>query len=141
MHVEPWRRSGLGIRKYCRWQRLPEKHLSAWLKQLAAKTPHVNSRNYQTELGHEKRREEANKNVTKAKAATVFVSTDIRNRTTLAFWAMHVEAMNWSGMGVRAYAAATQLWPHPLRNWRDRLATGEVAIDGRASSPLRPPGR
>jgi hypothetical protein len=25
------------------------------------------------------------------------VSTDVRNRGTQAFWAMHVEAMNWSG--------------------------------------------
>ena len=26
------------------------------------------------------------------------VSTDVRNRGTQAFWAMHVGAMNWSGM-------------------------------------------
>ncbi|MFK0691008.1 IS66 family transposase zinc-finger binding domain-containing protein [Mesorhizobium sp. IMUNJ 23033] len=36
------------------------------------------------------------------------VSTDVRNRAVQAFWAMHVEAMNWSGMGVREYAAALQ---------------------------------
>lgn len=45
---------------------------------------------------------------------------------------MHVEAMNWSGTGVRAYATAMQLSPHSLRKWRDRLDTGEVAIDWRA---------
>ncbi len=32
----------------------------------------------------------------------------MRNRAVQAFWAMHVEAMNWSEMGVREYAAALQ---------------------------------
>ncbi|GLK83788.1 hypothetical protein [Ancylobacter defluvii] len=44
---------------------------------------------------------------------------------------MHVEAMKWSGMGVREYAAALQLSPTFLRIWRDRLDQGEVAIDWR----------
>ncbi|MGJ5222429.1 IS66 family insertion sequence element accessory protein TnpB, partial [Bradyrhizobium oligotrophicum] len=52
-----------------------------------------------------------------------------RNRASEAFWAMHVEALNWSGMELRACAAATQLSPHSLREWRDRLATEEVTID------------
>ena len=38
-----------------------------------------------------------------------------------AFWSMHVEAMNWSGMGLAEYAAALGLSPHALRRWRDRL--------------------
>jgi hypothetical protein len=33
---------------------------------------------------------------------------------------MHVEAMNWSGMGHAGYAAALGLSPHALRIWRDR---------------------
>ncbi|WP_315785418.1 IS66 family insertion sequence element accessory protein TnpB [Bradyrhizobium sp. SZCCHNPS1003] len=45
---------------------------------------------------------------------------------------MHVEAPNWSGMELRAYASAMQLSPHALRKWRDRLAAGEVTIDWRA---------
>ncbi|MBA8909924.1 hypothetical protein [Aminobacter ciceronei] len=49
------------------------------------------------------------------------VSTDVRNRALRAFWAMHVEAMNWSGMGVREYAAALHLSPYALRRWRDHL--------------------
>ncbi|WP_315719704.1 MULTISPECIES: transposase [unclassified Bradyrhizobium] len=56
----------------------------------------------------------------------------MRNRAPQAFWAMHVEALNWSGMELRACAAAMQLSPHSLRKWRDRLATGEVTIDWRA---------
>ncbi|WP_315827854.1 transposase [Bradyrhizobium sp. SZCCHNG3015] len=45
---------------------------------------------------------------------------------------MHVEALNWSGMELRAHAAAMQLSPHSLRKWRDRLAASEVTIDWRA---------
>jgi transposase-like protein len=45
---------------------------------------------------------------------------------------MHVEAMNWSGMGVRECAAALSLSPHALRKWRDRLDEAEVEIDWRA---------
>ncbi|WP_247457073.1 hypothetical protein [Bradyrhizobium sp. 2] len=56
----------------------------------------------------------------------------MRNRAVQAFWAMHVEAMNWSGMGVREYAAALSLSPYALRKWRDRLDEGQVEIDWRA---------
>lgn len=45
---------------------------------------------------------------------------------------MHVEAMNWSGMGVREYAAALHLSPYALRRWRERLEDGELDIDRRA---------
>jgi hypothetical protein len=45
---------------------------------------------------------------------------------------MHVEAMNWSGMGVREYVAALRLSPYPLRKWRDRLDEREVEIDWRS---------
>lgn len=40
--------------------------------------------------------------------------------------------MNWSGMGVREYAAALQLSPYALRKWRDRLEQVEEEIDWRA---------
>jgi len=49
------------------------------------------------------------------------VSADDRNRALQSFLAMHVEAMNWSGMGVREYAAALQLSSYALRRWRDQL--------------------
>ena len=44
---------------------------------------------------------------------------------------MHVEALIWSGMGVREYAAALRLSPTSLRKWRDRLMDGEMEIDWR----------
>lgn len=139
LHVEAWRWSGLGIRKYCRQQRLTENTFRRWLKQLAGEETARKLAEYQTELRREKRGEERTKALRKREQQRFSVSTDIRNRATQSFWAMHLEAMDWSGMGVRAYAAAMQLSPHSLRKRRDRLDTGEVAIDWRAH--LHPPGR
>ena len=43
------------------------------------------------------------------------VRTDSGPVALRAFWSMHVEAMNWSGMGLAEYAAALGLSPHALR--------------------------
>jgi hypothetical protein len=50
---------------------------------------------------------------------------------------MHVEAMNWSGTGVREYAAALSLSSYALRKWGDRPEDGVVEIDWRVH--LHPP--
>jgi len=46
-----------------------------------------------------------------------------RNQAVQAFWAMHVETLNWSGMTLTHYAAA-EVQPSPLarpdRRWRGR---------------------
>ncbi|WP_433996510.1 IS66 family insertion sequence element accessory protein TnpA [Bradyrhizobium diazoefficiens] len=44
LHVDTWRRSGLGIRKYCCEQRLAENTFCRWLKQLAGEDTARNSR-------------------------------------------------------------------------------------------------
>jgi hypothetical protein len=49
------------------------------------------------------------------------VRTDSKPIALRVFWCMHVEAMNFSGMGHAEYAAALGLSPHALRIWRDRL--------------------
>jgi hypothetical protein len=46
-----------------------------------------------------------------------------------AFWAMHVETLNWNGMALTHYAAATKLSRSSLRRWRDLIDGGEVEID------------
>ncbi len=70
---------------------------------------------YRAEL----RREERKKGLKRRQRRRFSVSTELRNRGTQAFWAMHVEAMNWSGMGVRECAAALRLSPYALPKWRD----------------------
>jgi hypothetical protein len=55
-----------------------------------------------------------------------------RNQAAQAFWAMHVETLNWSGMTLTHYAAATKLSKSSLCRWRDLINSGEVEIDWRA---------
>ena len=60
------------------------------------------------------------------------LTTDRRNRAVQAYWAMHVEALEWSGMSVREYARALAISQHSLRRWRDLLAELEAPVDWRA---------
>ena len=67
------------------------------------------------------------------------VRTDSGPIALRAVWSMHVEAMNWSGMGHAEYAAALGLSPHALRIWRDRLEQSGNEMDWR--SLLHPSAR
>jgi transposase-like protein len=132
VHVEAWQRSGLTRTAYCRQHRLTKDTLDRWLKYFAGKDAARKHAEYQAELRRQKRLEAQAKRRKKRARLRFAVSTDVRNRAVQAYWAMHVEAMNWSGMGVREYAAALHLSPTSLRKWRDRLDDGEVEIDWRA---------
>jgi transposase-like protein len=132
VHVEAWQRSGLTRTQYCRVHRLTKDTLDRWLKYFAGNDAARKQAEYQAELRRQRRLEERAKRQKKRARLRFAVSTDVRNKAVQAFWAMHVEAMNWSGMGVREYAAALQISPYSLRLWRDRLDEGEVEIDWRA---------
>ncbi len=132
VHIEAWRRSGLTRTEYCRQHRLTKGTFDRWLTYLAGKESARKHVEYQAELRQQKRREEREKRGKKHVRLRYAVSTDKRSRGLRAFWAMHVEAMKWSGMGVREYAAALQLSPYALRKWRDRLEQIEEEIDWRA---------
>jgi hypothetical protein len=67
------------------------------------------------------------------------VRTDNGPIALKAFWSMHIEAMNFSGMGHAEYAAAFGLSPHSLRIWRDRLEQSGNEMDWR--SLLHPSAR
>ena len=61
------------------------------------------------------------------------VRTDSKPIALRAFWSMHVEAMNFSGMGHAEYArAALGLSPHALGIWRDRLEESGDEMDWRS---------
>lgn len=132
VHVEAWRRSGLTRTEYCRVHRLTKDTLDRWLKYFAGNEAARKHAEYQAELRRQKRLEARAKRQKMRARRRFAVRTDVRNRAVQAFWAMHVEAMNWSGMGIREYAAALHLSPTSLRTWRDRLDEGEVEIDWRA---------
>jgi transposase-like protein len=132
IHIEAWQRSGVSRKAYCRRQRLDEGTFARWLNVLAGEETARKLTEYHAELRREARREQRAKNGKRRQRRRYAVSTDTRSRAVQAFWAMHVEAMNWSGMSVREYAAALLLSPTSLRKWRDRLDDGELQVDWRA---------
>ncbi len=121
VHVEAWQRSGLSQQRYCATHRLSPKTFANWLKVLTD----VKALRIQRELAREERRE-------RRRRRRFRLSGDRRCQAVQAFWAMHVEALNWSGMSVRDYAAAHRLSRHSLSRWRNLLDDGEMIVDWRA---------
>lgn len=128
IHIEAWQRSGLSQRHYCREHRLDTGTFARWLKKLAD----VNALKIKRELEREERTE-------RRRRARSALTPDVRSRATRAFWAMHVEALQWSGMHLYAYAKALRLSRYSLRKWRDLLESGEQVEDWRAG--LHPSAR
>lgn len=113
-HLEAWRRSGVTRTEYCRLHRLNKSTFDRWLNALNLL---------------ESAREEARK---RRKRTREPVSGNKRNKAIQAFWAMHVEALNWSGVSAKDYAAAHHISVYSLRTWRARLDADPLQIDWRA---------
>jgi hypothetical protein len=109
-----------------------EGHAGSLAEVLAGEEAARKHAEYQAQLRRQKKLEIREQRRKRRARLRFGVSTDERNRALQALWAMHVEAMNWSGMGVREYAAALHLSPTSSRKWRDRLDEHEVEIDWRA---------
>lgn len=121
VHVEAWQRSSLSRKKYCRVNKLTDKTFARWIDVLTdAKMAKI-----LVERAAAERRAKRSRKGGK-------LTTDRRNRAVQAYWAMHVEALEWSGMTVREYAAALAISQHSLRRWRDLLAELDVPVDWRA---------
>jgi Transposase len=117
---------------YCRQHGLLTKTFERWMKHLISKEEaREHAKSLQDSRRQEQRRQQG-KSGKRSQKPRYSVRTDTRSRALQAFWAMHVEAMNWSGMGVREYAASLRLSPYALRKWRDRIENAEVEIDWRA---------
>lgn len=132
VHVEAWRRSDLARSNYCDHHHLNRRTFKRWLDYLMGKDAARKHAEYQAELRREERLKAREKKPRRRQKVRFCANTDVRNKALQAFWAMHVEAMNWSGMGLSEYASAMFLSPHSLRCWRNRLDDGEVEIDWRA---------
>jgi len=103
---------------YCAAHRLNRHTFRRWLEALGM--------SHQIALAEEIRRERA------AKRRRPKLSKDGRSRAVQAFWAMHVEALAWSGLTLSGYAEALRLSAKSLRTWRDRIESEEVTADWRA---------
>ena len=114
VHADAWRRSGINRTKYCRLHALNKSTFDRWLKVLNAV---------------ESAREDARK---RRKRTREPVSGDKHNKAVQAFWAMHVEALNWSGLTAKDYANAHHISIYSLRTWRARLDAAPLQVDWRA---------
>ena len=121
IHVGAWRQTGLSRARYCRQHRLCAETFSRWLKVLVDEKALRAKAEFEREARLERSRRKKFR-----------LSSDKRCQAVQAFWAMHVETLNWSGMSVSQYAAALRLSAHSLRRWRDLLDTEEVQVDWRA---------
>ena len=113
-HLEAWRRSGVTRTEYCRLHRLTKSTFDRWLSAVNTLAS---------------AREEARK---RRKRTREPVSGEKRNKAVQAFWAMHVEALNWSGVSAKDYAAAHHISVYSLRTWRARLDADALQVDWRA---------
>jgi transposase-like protein len=130
LHVEAWRRSGLSRGEYCARHGLKPTIFVRWMKHLIGVEE---ARKHADELRELRRKERAQQRKEPPRPTHRFgARTDTRSRAIQAFWAMHVEALNWSGMSTSEYANALLLSPYALRKWRARFDDGEIEIDWRA---------
>ena len=134
IHIEAWRRSGLPQRRYCRVHRLTDTTFTRWLRAITdAEAAKIRAQNVKilAETEHERRRQR--------RGRPFKLTANKRNEAVQAFWAMHAETLNWSGMTLTHYAAATKRSRSILRRWRDLIDGGEVEINWRAQ--LHPSAR
>jgi hypothetical protein len=121
VHIEAWRRSCLDRTKYCREHRLTKATFDRWLKYLEGEEAARKAAEHLREQ-HRLRRRRGDSPLCISK----------RSIAVQAFWAMHVEAMTWSGSTATYYAAAHNISAISLRRWRDLLDSSEVEVDWRA---------
>jgi len=114
VHVAAWRQSGVTRTEYCRQHRLNKSTFDRWLNALNTL---------------ESLREDARK---RAKRTREPVSGNRHKKAVQAFWSMHVEALNWSGVSATDYANAHHISVYSLRTWRARLDDAPLQIDWRA---------
>ena len=108
-------------RPQCRAHRLTETTFNRWLRSIdASQTARTAA-----ELLREQRR-------LRRRGGPATLCKSKRSVAVQAFWAMHVEALAWSGMAAAPHAAAHHISAISLRRWRDLLESGEVEVDRRA---------
>lgn len=140
VHIEAWRQSGVSRTRYCRDHGLNRHTFGSWVIYLMGRDEARKHEEYQADLRREQSRRNLEKGRSSKRQCVRFgARTDTRSRAVQAFWAMHLEALNWSGMSLRQYASALNLSRHALQKWRTRHEDGELEIDWR--SQLHPSAR
>lgn len=142
-HVATWYRGNQDALEYCRRRDLSITTFELWMRHLVSSEDLrkraeklQNQRRKKAERQHMKAPLKRPKRPPRYRYSK---RTDSGPAALRAFWSMHVEALNWSGMGHAEYAAALGLSRHALRIWRDRLEESGDEMDWR--SLLHPSAR
>lgn len=114
VHMDAWRKSGQTVTRYCREHGLTTETFRRWRSEIT-----------DWEDGKLTRKLRSSKRYRP-------ISPDRRRHATQAFWAMHVEAWQWSGLHLRDYSSALRLSLYSLKRWRNLIESEEVVIDWRA---------
>jgi transposase-like protein len=135
-HVAAWYRSALDAEHYSRKHDLSTTSLMRWARHLLSaedlRKHTENLRNLPRKMQKGPDKKAQSKRRRRSPRYRYGARTDTAPVALQAFWGMHVEAMNFSGMGHAEYAAALGLSPHALRIWRDRLEQSGNEMDWRA---------
>lgn len=135
-HVATWYRGHQDAEEYCRRRKLSITTFERWMRHLVSVEDLRKRAEYLRNLRSKELERQGKKGPSKRRKRPpryrYSVRTDSGPIALQAFWGMHVEAMNWSGMGHAEYAAALGLSPHALRIWRDRLEESGDEMDWRS---------
>lgn len=121
VHVEAWRRSKLSKRKYCGEHGLSVHTFDRWMEHFMGKE----AEKLQAELLRDDQRK-------KRLRSYLPLRRHWRNKAAQAFWAMHVEALIWSGMSAKSYAMGHNISPYSLKKWCHKIEEEGLEIDWRA---------
>ena len=112
--IEAWQNSGTSQLSFCKERKLDYKTFRRWRKMFEE------NGGYKLEPIKKKRKKRTNP-----------YHTGYRGKARQAFWAMHVEALWWSGLSVPSYARAHRLSRYTLAKWRDKLMAEPEGINWR----------
>jgi transposase-like protein len=142
-HVATWYRGHQEAEEYCRQRKLSIVTFKQWARHLVGSEDLRKRTKHLQKLHREAPERQAKKVQPKQRRRypryRYGARIDSGPIALRAFWGMHIEAMNWSGMGLAEYAAALGLSPNALRIWRDRLEESGDEMDWR--SLLHPSAR
>lgn len=142
-HVATWYAGHQSVEEYCRRRDISTTSFKRWARHLLS-SEDLHKRKKRLQNLRTKRLERRGKKARSKPRRRTFtyrynMRTDSDAIAVRAFWGMHVEAMNWSGLGNAEYAAALGLSPYALRIWRNRFADSGDEMDWR--SLLHPSAR
>jgi transposase-like protein len=138
-HVATWYAGHQSVEEYCRRRDISTASFMKWMRHLLSPEDLRKRKERLRNLRRETPERQQSKRHARPRRYRYGVRTDSGPIALQAFWGMHVEAMNFSGMGHAEYAAALGLSPHALRIWRDRLEQSGNEMDWR--SLLHPSAR